>query len=84
MRAYRRGRPPAGHVQEENPGKTRIARRGGVESGMNPQPPATPDTPPAAAVAITETQAFTRAWVLFVVLVAAVVGVLWAVKAWLG
>lgn len=54
---------------------------------MNPQPPAAPDTPPAAAavaVAITETQAFTRAWVLFVVLVAAVVGVLWAVKAWLG
>ncbi|MET3493548.1 hypothetical protein [Variovorax boronicumulans] len=52
---------------------------------MNPQPPATPDTPPAtAAVAITETQAFTRAWMLFVMLVAAVVGVLWAVKTWLG
>jgi len=50
---------------------------------MNPQPPAAPSPPPAAAPAsITEAQAFTRAWMLFVVLVAVVLGVLWAVKAY--
>ncbi|SFP50227.1 hypothetical protein [Variovorax sp. 770b2] len=50
---------------------------------MNPQPPAAPSPPPAAAsVPITEAQAFAQAWVLFVVLVAVVLGVLWAVKAY--
>jgi hypothetical protein len=52
---------------------------------MNPQPPAAPSPPPAAASAptpITEAQAFTSAWMLFVVLVAVVLGVLWAVKAY--
>ena len=52
---------------------------------MNPQPPAAPSPPPAAASeAITETQAFTRAWMLFVALVAVVLGLLWAVKAYFG
>ncbi|MGF6345859.1 hypothetical protein QF040_000572 [Variovorax sp. W2I14] len=52
---------------------------------MNPQPPAAPSPAPAAAPeVVTEAQAFTRAWMVFVVLVAVVLGVLWAVKAHFG
>lgn len=52
---------------------------------MTPQPPAVSSPPPVAAPeAITETQAFTRAWVLFFVLFVVVIGVLWAVQARFG
>ena len=52
---------------------------------MNPPPPAAPSPPPAAAPeAITETQAFTRAWVLFTALFVVVIGLLWAVNKYFG
>ena len=52
----------------------------------SPHPPVDPSPPPAAAPAeeLTETQAFTRAWVVFILLFAAVIGLLWANKAYFG
>ena len=53
---------------------------------MTPQTPVASNPPPAAAPEeiITETQAFTRAWVLFFVLFVVVIGVLWAVQSRFG
>jgi hypothetical protein len=51
---------------------------------MTPPPPAAPTPPEAAPAEITETQAFTRAWVVFVLLFAVVLAVLWAVNARFG
>ncbi|WP_295987059.1 hypothetical protein [uncultured Variovorax sp.] len=48
-----------------------------------PQPHATGSAPPAAAVQpeLTEALAFTRAWVLFAVLLVLVLGLLWLLQA---
>ncbi|MGJ7609809.1 MULTISPECIES: hypothetical protein [unclassified Variovorax] len=52
---------------------------------MTPTPPAVSSPPIVAAPeAITETQAFTRAWVLFFVLFVVVIGILWGLKAHFG
>jgi hypothetical protein len=54
---------------------------------MTPQqPPAVSSPPPSATTPepITETQAFTRAWVLFAVLFVVVIGVLWVVQSRFG
>ena len=66
--------------------KARISRAaGGVQSGMTPTPPAVSSPPTVAAPEpITETQAFTRAWVLFFVLFVVVIGILWGLKAHFG
>lgn len=49
------------------------------------QPPIASSPAPAAVSAeITETQAFTRAWVLFFVLFVVVIGLLWALQAHYG
>jgi hypothetical protein len=52
---------------------------------MTQPTPSVPSLPVvAAAPEITETQAFTRAWVLFFVLFVVVIGVLWGLKAHFG
>jgi|UniRef100_UPI000D4A7164 hypothetical protein len=52
---------------------------------MTQPPPAVSSPLPAAAAAeITQTQAFTRAWALFLVMFVVVIGLLWAVKARFG
>ncbi|MBB3638178.1 MULTISPECIES: hypothetical protein [Variovorax] len=47
-----------------------------------PQPDVTASAPPAMAsqAELTETQAFTRAWVLFAVLLVVVLGLLWLLQ----
>lgn len=51
---------------------------------MNPQTPERPGPPETAPAEITETQAFTRAWVVFLLLFAGVLGLLWATDALFG
>lgn len=45
-----------------------------------PQPEVTVSPPPSQQIELTETQAFMRAWVLFAVLFAVVLGLLWLLQ----
>ncbi|WP_169804850.1 hypothetical protein [Variovorax paradoxus] len=51
---------------------------------MNPHTPSAPKPPETAPAEVTETQAFTRAWAVFLLLFVGVLGLLWASDALFG
>ena len=51
---------------------------------MNPHTPSAPNPPETAPAEVTETQAFTRAWVVFLLLFVGVLALLWANNALFG
>jgi len=80
----RHDRPPASSSRQFLAQQLRGDRGRRVQSGMNPHTPSAPVPLETAPAEITETQAFTRAWVVFLLLFLGVLALLWASDALFG